>query len=113
MTKKQHQYLMKQLSEQGAAQELEIQQNMFKSQSAWHAASLNAINAVADRTANSVTGLIMGTQSLADVMRSASATILQTMVQTLMEVTVKRGSLVARCRFRIWWCRNSNYARVR
>nr|WP_278995913.1 phage tail tape measure protein [Plesiomonas shigelloides] len=89
MTKKQHQYLMKQLSEQGAAQELEIQQNMFKSQSTWHAASLNAINAVADRTANSVTGLIMGTQSLADVMRSASATILQTMVQTLMEVTVK------------------------
>ncbi|MGL4270224.1 MAG: phage tail tape measure protein, partial [Plesiomonas sp.] len=89
MTKKQHQYLMKQLSEQGSAQELEIQQNMFKSQSAWHAASLNAINAVADRTANSVTGLIMGTQSLADVMRSASATILQTMVQTLMEVAVK------------------------
>ncbi|KAB7669171.1 phage tail tape measure protein [Plesiomonas shigelloides] len=89
MTKQQYQYQMQQISEQGAAQELEIQQSMFKSQSAWHAASLNAINAVADRTANSLTGLIMGTQSLSDVMRSASATILQTMIQTLMEVTVK------------------------
>ncbi|MDO4689482.1 MAG: hypothetical protein Q4A94_11180, partial [Plesiomonas sp.] len=89
MSKQQYQYQMLQMSEQGAAQELEIQQSMFKSQSAWHAASLNAINAVADRTANSLTGLIMGTQSLADVMRSASATILQTMIQTLVEVTVK------------------------
>ncbi|MGL5161925.1 MAG: phage tail tape measure protein [Plesiomonas shigelloides] len=89
MTKRQYQYQMQQISEQGAAQELEIQQSMFKSQSAWHSASLNAINSVADRTANSVTGLIMGTQSLADVMRSASATILQTMVQTLVEVSVK------------------------
>ncbi|KAB7692620.1 phage tail tape measure protein [Plesiomonas shigelloides] len=89
MSKQQYQYQMLQMSEQGAAQELEIQQSMFKSQSSWHAASLNAINAVADRTANSLTGLIMGTQSLADVMRSASATILQTMIQTLVEVTVK------------------------
>lgn len=89
MSKQQYQYQMLQMSEQGAAQELEIQQSMFKSQSAWHAASLNVINAVADRTANSLTGLIMGTQSLADVMRSASATILQTMIQTLVEVTVK------------------------
>ncbi len=89
MSKQQYQHQMLQMSEQGAAQELEIQQSMFKSQSAWHAVSLNAINAIADRTANSLTGLIMGTQSLADVMRSASATILQTMIQTLVEVTVK------------------------
>lgn len=89
MSKQQYQHQMLQMSEQGAAQELEIQQSMFKAQSAWHAVSLNAINAITDRTANSLTGLIMGTQSLADVMRSASATILQTMIQTLVEVTVK------------------------
>ncbi|KAB7710823.1 phage tail tape measure protein, partial [Plesiomonas shigelloides] len=89
VTKTRYQQLMRQLSEEGAAQELEIQKTLFKSQSVWHAASLNAVTAVADRAASSLTGLLMGTQSLADVMRSASATILQTMVQTLIELTVK------------------------
>lgn len=81
--------LMNAANTQYEQQRLAAQEQLFRQQSDLNAFTMDMIDAVGQRTANVITGLLTGTQSLSDAMRNLASTILEQAVGALVQMGVQ------------------------